>query len=77
MWRLAARCRAATRHQMRTISAKHPKGQEPPRRIGDDLRLIRYILTTAWEYFVVGYRIRKRWYAKQRAREKYYVDDEP
>ena len=60
---------------MRTISAKHPKGQEPARRLVDNVRLIRYIVSTGLNYLMAGHRIRKGWYAKQRAGQKYYVDE--
>ena len=60
---------------LRTISAKYPKGQEPPRRLADNLRLIWYIIRTGFDYLVVGHPIRKAWYARQRAYEKYYVDE--
>lgn len=47
---------------MRTIAAKHQKGQEPRRTILDTLRLIRYIASAGFIYFVAGRRIRKVWY---------------
>lgn len=61
---------------MRTIAAKHPKGHEPRRTILDNLRLIRYIASAGFTYFVTGRRIRNVWYERQRRREKYFVDDE-
>ena len=60
---------------MRTISAKSPKGQEPARTWRDNLHLLRYILSAGLNYLIVGYAIRKAWYAKQRSGEKYYVDE--
>ena len=61
---------------MRTISAKHAKGREPKRRLRDDLALIRYIVSAGLNYLFVGYGVRRRFYAKQRAGEKYYLDQE-
>lgn len=60
---------------MRTVSAKHPKGQEPPRTLRDDLSLIRRIASTGYEYFVHGRRIRKEFYKKQRLKQKIYIDE--
>ena len=60
---------------MRTVSAKHPKGQEPPRTLGDDLRLLRRIVSTGYEYFFHGRRIRKEFYEKQRLKRKIYIDE--
>jgi hypothetical protein len=60
---------------MRTVSSKYSKGQEPPRTWRDDLRTLRYIVSAALNYLIVGRKIRKVWHAKQRAREKYYLDE--
>lgn len=60
---------------MRTISAKHPKGQEPPRTFVDNLRLLWRIVSMGLDYLVKGRRIRKAFYQRQRAGEKLYVDD--
>ena len=60
---------------MRTVSPKHPKGEEPPRTLGDDLRLLRRIFLTGYGYFVDGRRIRKEFYEKQRLKGKVYIDE--
>ncbi len=60
---------------MRTVSPKHPKGEEPRRTLGDDLRLLRRIFSTCLEYFVHGRRIRKEFYEKQRLKQKIYIDE--
>ena len=60
---------------MRTISAKYPKGHEPPRWWMDDVRLLWFIGQMGLHYVIAGRRIRKRWYAKQRAGDKFYVDE--
>ena len=61
---------------MRTLSAKPAKGEEPPRTLGDDLQLLRMIVTMGWEYLLgEGRRVRKRFYARQRRGEKFYVDE--
>ena len=60
---------------MRTISAKYPKGQELPRLFFDEVKLLWYILSTGLSYLVVGHNIRRKFYRKQRAREKYYLDE--
>lgn len=60
---------------MRTISAKYPKDQEPPRRWMDDVRLLWFIGKMGLHYVIAGRRIRKVWYAKQRAGDKFYVDE--
>ncbi len=60
---------------MRTISAKHPKGQEPPRTLGDSVRLLHRIFSTGVEYFVKGRRIRGEFYQKQKIKEKIYIDE--
>lgn len=61
---------------MRTVSAKHPKGQEPERGVIDDLKLLAYIVRTGLHYLVAGRPIRRAWLARQRAREKYYLDED-
>ena len=60
---------------MRTISAKYPKGQEPPRLFFDDVKLLWYILSTGLSYLVVGRKIRRKFRAKQRANKKFYLDE--
>lgn len=60
---------------MRTISAKYPKGQEPPRTIGDNLRLLRRIVSMGLDYLLKGRHVRKAFYQRQRAGQKLYVDD--
>lgn len=60
---------------MRTTSAKHPKGQEPPRTLGDSVRLLHRIFSAGVEYFVKGRRIRREFYQKQKMREKIYIDE--
>lgn len=60
---------------MRTISAKYPKGQEPPRTLADNLRLLRRIVSMGLDYAIQGRRIRKAFYVRQRARQKLYIDD--
>ncbi len=59
---------------MRTISAKHPKGQEPQSRITDNARLIFYICRVALDYFIVGHRIRRKFALLQRSGGKFYLD---
>ena len=60
---------------MRTISAKHPKGQVPPRTLEDSVRLLLRIFSTGVEYFVKGGRIRRDFYQKQKVKEKIYIDE--
>lgn len=60
---------------MRTISAKHPKGQEPPRTFADDVRLLVRMASMAIDYLVKGRRLRNEFYVRQRAKEKLYIDD--
>ena len=60
---------------MRTVSPKHPKGQEPPRTLGDNLRLLYRIFATGYGYLVHGRRIRKEFYDKQRLKQKIYIDE--
>ena len=60
---------------MRTLSAKPAKGHERPRRLIDDVRLLVTIFKMGWHYVFEGGRVRKEFYARQRAREKLYVDE--
>ena len=60
---------------MRTVSPKHPKGQEPPRTFGDNLRLLFRIFATGYGYFLYGRGIRKEFYDKQRLKQKVYIDE--
>lgn len=60
---------------MRTISAKHPKGQEPPRTLGDSLRLLVRIALMGVDYVFKGRKLRNAFYARQRTKEKLYIDD--
>ena len=60
---------------MRTLSAKPAKGHERPRRSIDDVRLLVTILKMAWDYVLEGGKVRSRFYARQRAGEKFYVDE--
>jgi hypothetical protein len=60
---------------MRTISAKHAKGQEPPRTLGDTLRLLCRIAAMGFAYLVKGRKIRREFYRRQRAGEKMYIDE--
>ena len=60
---------------MKTVSARYPKGGEPPRRLADDLRLIGYIIRSVLHYFVTGRRIRRIWFGRQRAGEKFFLDE--
>ena len=59
---------------MRTISAKYPKGQEPPTRLIDNARLLLYICRVALNYFIVGYPIRRKFARLQKSGEKFYLD---
>ncbi len=61
---------------MRTISAKYPKGQEPSRTLIGNLRLFWYIVSAGLHYLIGGRKIRKLWRARQRAGEKYYVEED-
>ena len=60
---------------MRTVSAKHPKGEEPPRNFGDDVRLLIRIAMMGFDYFVRGRKLRNAFYERQRKKEKLYIDD--
>lgn len=59
---------------MRTTDAKPAKGAEPQRTVADDLRVLLHIARMAIDYLWTGRRIRKEFFARQRAGEKYYVD---
>jgi len=60
---------------MRTVSAKHPKGQEPPRTFMDNVRLLVRIASMGIDYLFKGHKLRKAFYERQRAKEKIYIDD--
>ena len=61
---------------MRTLSAKPGKGQEQPRGLADDVRLLWTIVRMGWDYLVgEGRTVRKRFHARQQSGEKYFVDE--
>ncbi len=60
---------------MRTLSGNYPKGQEPPRRLRDDLRLVGTIVRMLADYLVRGRRIRRLFHARQHALQKLFVDE--
>jgi len=61
---------------MRTLSAKPGKGQEQPRRLADNVRLLWTIVQMGFHYlFGEGRVVRKKFYASQRAGEEYFVDE--
>ena len=60
---------------MRTVSAKDAKGQEPHRRLRDDIRLLFYMARIGLHYLVAGYPIRRKFYARQAAGEKLFLDE--
>lgn len=60
---------------MRTTSASPPKGEEPPRTLRDDLVLLWGIAGMLLDYFWNGRRVRREFRARQRAGEKYWVDE--
>ena len=61
---------------MRTLSAKPGKGQEQPRGLADDVRLLWTIIQMGFDYLLgEGRRVRKKFYARRRAGEKYFVDE--
>lgn len=59
---------------MRTVSAKDAKGQEPRRRFRDDVRLLFYIIRIGLHYLTAGHSIRRKFYARQAAGEKLFLD---
>lgn len=60
---------------MRTTSATAGKGAEPPRGPLDDLALLWSIAAMLFDYLWVGRRVRREFFARQRAGDKYYVDE--
>ncbi len=62
---------------MRTLSAKPGKGQERPRGLADDFRLLSTIVQMGWDYLLgEGRRVRRKFFAKQGAGEKYFIDED-
>ena len=60
---------------MRTFSAQYQKGDEPPRRLAADLRLLLTILSMACHWLLRGRQIRRRFRSCRQAQSKLHVED--
>ena len=60
---------------MRTVSARHEKGKEPPRSLADDLRLLATIFSMGWGRVLRGRQIRREFRRCRQEKRKLYLED--
>lgn len=60
---------------MRTVSAQPRKGQERPRSLIQDARLLADILSAVYGYLIRGRRIRRAFHRCRRDGRQFYVED--